>query len=97
MPEDNIKAIIDGLEQNVDLPDRYLVSAAVAGAALTVDLNKGGNTTGEWQLEPDETPSPLDVVIDNPNQDNSIYFSLISSILSLYIPSPQIEKLGEYR
>ncbi len=53
MPEDNLKADIDGLEQNVDLPDRYLVSAAVAGAALTVDLNRGSNTTGEWQLEPD--------------------------------------------
>ena len=37
------------------------------------------------------------MIIDNPNQDNSIYFSLISSILSLYIPSPQIEKLREYR
>ncbi len=37
------------------------------------------------------------MIINSPNQDNSIFFSLISSILTLYIPSPQIEKLKEYR
>ena len=28
------------------------------------------------------------MISSNPEKDNSIYFSLISSILSLYIPSP---------
>ena len=28
------------------------------------------------------------MISNNPEKDNSIYFSLISSILSLYIPSP---------
>ena len=37
------------------------------------------------------------MIIDNPERDNSIYFSLISSILSLYIPSPTLEKLKEMK
>ena len=35
------------------------------------------------------------MITDNPDKDNSIYFSLISSILSLYIPSPTLEKLKQ--
>ena len=30
------------------------------------------------------------MIVLNPDRDNSIYFSLISSILSLYIPSPTL-------
>ena len=30
------------------------------------------------------------MISSNPEKDNSIYFSLISSILSLYIPSPSL-------
>jgi hypothetical protein len=30
------------------------------------------------------------MISNNPDKDNSIYFSLISSILSLYIPSPAL-------
>jgi len=30
------------------------------------------------------------MISSNPEKDNSIYFSLISSILSLYIPSPTL-------
>ena len=30
------------------------------------------------------------MISTNPEKDNSIYFSLISSILSLYIPSPAL-------
>ena len=30
------------------------------------------------------------MIVSNPDRDNSIYFSLISSILSLYIPSPTL-------
>ncbi len=30
------------------------------------------------------------MISNNPEKDNSIYFSLISSILSLYIPSPNL-------
>ncbi len=30
------------------------------------------------------------MIVSNPDRDNSIYFSLISSILSLYIPSPSL-------
>ena len=30
------------------------------------------------------------MISTNPEKDNSIYFSLISSILSLYIPSPTL-------
>ncbi|MEI7669756.1 MAG: hypothetical protein WCJ33_06720 [Pseudomonadota bacterium] len=30
------------------------------------------------------------MISNNPEKDNSIYFSLISSILSLYIPSPAL-------
>lgn len=32
------------------------------------------------------------MVILNPERDNSIYFSLISAIVSIYIPPPQIDK-----
>jgi hypothetical protein len=35
------------------------------------------------------------MITDNPERDNSIYFSLISSILTLYIPSPTLERLKE--
>ena len=31
-------------------------------------------------------------VINNPDKDNSIYFSLISSILSLYMEPPRLEQ-----
>ena len=32
-------------------------------------------------------------IIDNPDKDNSIYFSLISSILALYMESPRLEQI----
>ena len=31
-------------------------------------------------------------IINMPNEDNSIYFSLISSILALYMDSPKLEQ-----
>jgi len=34
------------------------------------------------------------MIIDNPEKDNSIYFSLISSILSLYVPAPTLENFN---
>ncbi len=34
----------------------------------------------------------LFMIAVNPNDDNSIYFSLLSSIITLYVPSPQINK-----
>lgn len=33
------------------------------------------------------------MIIKNPEANNNIYFSLISSILGLYVPTPKIEKL----
>ena len=33
------------------------------------------------------------IISSEPNADNSIYFSLISSILTLYVPSPTLESL----
>jgi len=35
------------------------------------------------------------MIVNEPERDNSIYFSLISSILTLYIPSPSLERLKE--
>jgi len=32
------------------------------------------------------------MIYSNPEDDNSIYFSLLSSIISIYIPNPKIEK-----
>jgi hypothetical protein len=32
------------------------------------------------------------MIILNPEEDNSIYFSLLSSILTLYIPAPSLTK-----
>ena len=32
-------------------------------------------------------------IINMPNEDNSIYFSLISSILALYMDSPKLEQV----
>ena len=32
-------------------------------------------------------------IINMPNEDNSIYFSLISSILALYMDSPKLEQI----
>ena len=32
------------------------------------------------------------MIYSNPENDNSIYFSLISSIISLYIPAPTLER-----
>lgn len=32
------------------------------------------------------------MIASNPKQDNSIYFSLLSSILTLYIPAPTLDK-----
>lgn len=37
------------------------------------------------------------MITDAPERDNSIYFSLISSILTLYIPSPTLERLKELK
>lgn len=34
------------------------------------------------------------MIIKEPERDNSIYFSLISSILSLYVPPPSIENFN---
>lgn len=34
------------------------------------------------------------MIINNPEKDNSIYFSLISSILSLYVPAPTLENFN---
>ena len=34
----------------------------------------------------------LFMIAVNPTDDNSIYFSLISGIISIYVPSPQINK-----
>lgn len=34
------------------------------------------------------------MVILNSEKDNSIYFALISSIVSIYIPPPQIDKIN---
>lgn len=34
----------------------------------------------------------LFMITINPDEDNSIYFSLMSSIITLYVPSPQINK-----
>jgi hypothetical protein len=31
-------------------------------------------------------------IINNPDDDNSIYFSLISSILALYMDAPKLEQ-----
>lgn len=33
------------------------------------------------------------MIASNPERDNSIYFSLVSSILTLYIPAPTLENL----
>jgi len=35
------------------------------------------------------------MILQHPENDNSIYFSLISSILSLYVPSPTLETLAK--
>jgi hypothetical protein len=32
-------------------------------------------------------------IINNPDKDNSIYFSLISSILALYMDAPKLEQI----
>jgi hypothetical protein len=32
-------------------------------------------------------------IIQNPDKDNSIYFSLISSILALYMDAPKLEQM----
>ena len=34
------------------------------------------------------------MIVNNPEKDNSIYFSLISSILSLYVPAPTLENFN---
>lgn len=34
------------------------------------------------------------MVVTNPDKDNSIYFSLMSSIITLFIPAPTIEKVN---
>lgn len=34
------------------------------------------------------------MIANNPDNDNSIYFSLLSSILTLYIPAPTLEKVN---
>lgn len=33
------------------------------------------------------------MIASNPENDNSIYFSLLSSIISLYIPAPTLDKI----
>lgn len=35
------------------------------------------------------------MIATNPEKDNSIYFSLVSSILSLYVPAPTLDNLNE--
>ena len=37
----------------------------------------------------------LFMITINPDNDNSIYFSLMSSIITLYVPSPQINKKND--
>ena len=34
------------------------------------------------------------MIATNPESDNSIYFSLVSSILTLYIPAPSLDKIN---
>jgi len=34
------------------------------------------------------------MIATNPENDNSIYFSLMSSILTLYIPAPSLDKIN---
>jgi len=34
------------------------------------------------------------MIATNPENDNSIYFSLLSSILTLYIPAPSLDKIN---
>ena len=34
------------------------------------------------------------MIYTNPEKDNSIYFSMISSILTLFVPAPTIEKIN---
>jgi hypothetical protein len=34
------------------------------------------------------------MIASNPDNDNSIYFSLLSSILTLYIPAPTLESVN---
>jgi len=34
------------------------------------------------------------MIASNPESDNSIYFSLVSSILTLYIPAPSLDKIN---
>jgi hypothetical protein len=36
----------------------------------------------------------ITMIIRNPEQDNSIYFSLISSILALYVPAPTLDNMN---
>jgi len=33
------------------------------------------------------------MIANNPENDNSIYFSLLSSIITLYIPAPTLDKV----
>ena len=33
------------------------------------------------------------MIASNPENDNSIYFSLLSSIITLYIPAPTLDKI----
>ena len=33
------------------------------------------------------------MIATNPENDNSIYFSLMSSILTLYVPAPSLDKI----
>ena len=87
MPEDNIKAEIGGLEQNVAVPNRYRIDTSVVGTFLSVALDKGGST-GEWQWRENEAPIPPDTIIDNVGQaaGTSYPLPLESAGTPVYLP-----------
>jgi len=65
MPEDNIKAEIGGLEQNVAMPNRYGIGGTTTvGGFLSIQLDKGQNPDAQWAFRENEARIPPDTILD---------------------------------